>query len=103
MSYNITGIGSNSTGLLSFIQGVNTHLMFGWLGIMLLIGISVILFMSFMITMGEIKRVIVATTFLTFVIAVFFKMMSLIPNSAMFICLILAAGAVAFSFMGANE
>ena len=103
MSYNITGIGQNTTGLLTFIQGVNNNLMFGWLGTLLLMAITVILFTSFMVTLGEVRRVVVATTFLSFIFALLLRMMSLIPNLVMFISLILAAGAIAFSFMTKDD
>ena len=103
MTYNVTEMATNTTGILTFVQNVNDTLMFGWFGIMLLAAITIIMFMAFMVTIGEIKRAAIATMFLSFIFSIFLKMMSLVPNSVMFITLILLAVSIAFSFMGKDD
>ena len=51
MSYNLTNMSQNVTGLLSLTQSVNDTLMFGWLGSLFLIGITVVIFTSFIFIM----------------------------------------------------
>ena len=98
MTYNLTGIGENSTGLLGFMQGVNSTLMLGWLGILMLIAIVMICFMAFMTATGDVKKAVGASSFVGFGSAIFLKAMSLIPDLALFICLVAFAGSIAFSF-----
>ncbi len=86
---------SNATSLLGFVQGVNNELMFGWLGTMVLIGISIIAFMAFMASTNDSSKAMVATTFLAFGFAVMLRSMSLIPNLVLYITLIMTAGTLA--------
>ena len=98
MSWNLSYIASNTTGILSFIQGVNTVLMQGWLGVLLLIAITVICFMAFMVSTNDVRKSIIGSSFIAFGLSLFLKAMSLVPNLAIFICLIAAAASVAWSF-----
>lgn len=97
-AYNLTNLTQNTTGLLSLTQNVNNTLMFGWLGTLLLIGLAVVYFMSFLFTTGDTKRSIAATGFLSFVTALFLKIIGLIPDIALYIALVLAAASLAFSW-----
>ena len=56
--------------------------------------------MAFMTATGDAKKAIGASSFIGFGSAIFLKAMSLIPNLAMFLCLICFALAIAFSFVG---
>jgi len=94
--YNMTSLGSNSSGILGFVQGVNSELVGGYLGIMILIMLSVLMFMAFMGRTGDVKKSIIGTSFLAFGISLFMAALSLIPNLAIFICLIMAGLSVAF-------
>ena len=94
--YNITSIGQNSSGILGFVQGINSELVGGFLGIMILIMLAVLMFMAFMGRTGDVKKSIIGTTFLSFGLSLFLAALNLIPNLAIFICLILAALSVAF-------
>lgn len=100
MTYNLTAIGSNTTGLLGFIQGVNSTLMFGWLGILMLMAITTICFIAFMTTTQDARRAIGASSFVAFGSSIFLRAMGLIPDLALFIALVCSAAAIAFSFMG---
>jgi len=96
--YNLTMIANNTTGIFSFVQGVNDVLMFGWLGIMMLIVITIVAFMSFMVSTNDVRKSIIASTFIAFGMSLFLKALGMIPNRAIFVCLILAAISVAWSF-----
>ena len=96
--YNLTAISSNSTGLLGMTQGVNSVLMGNSLGVLLLIGIATILFMSFQFRTGDPAKSMAATAFLTFGLSLFLWGAGLIPPLAMFITLSGSAAALAFTF-----
>ena len=98
MVYNLTGIVENTTGMLSFTQGVNNELMGGWLGIIFLIGLSVVLFGSFMFTTNDTKKSVAATSFLCFGIAFLFRMIDFVGDTTLFVCLIGCAAAIAFTW-----
>lgn len=89
---------SNSSGMLDFIQAVNEHLMFNWLGVIFLVAIVVICFMAFFTATNDVRKAVMASSFIGFGMCLFLKAMSLIPNLAVFICLIIAAISVAWSF-----
>jgi len=96
LTYNLTSITSNSTNIVGFIQGVNQELMLGFLGIMILIGITVITLIAFIQATGDTNKAVAASAFIAFGLALFLKMLDLIPNAALFITLVLAGGAIAF-------
>jgi len=99
MVYNITGIVSgNETTLLTLIQGVNTNLMDGWLGILFLIGISIVFFISIVFTTNDPGKAAIATSFISFSLALSMLAFELIPPLALFITLILTATMVAISW-----
>ena len=98
MSYNMSAIAGNNSGMLGFIKGVNTVLMFGWLGILFLLIITFISFMAFMVTTNDVRKSFMATTFIGFGLSLLLRAMSLVPDLAVFVCLVGAAVSVAWSF-----
>lgn len=98
MAYNLTAIATNTTGMLGFTQAVNNELMFGYLGVMLLIGIVGVLFMSFMFSTNDVSKSVAATGFIAMGLSFLLRALSLIPNLAMFITLIGAGAAIAFTW-----
>jgi len=98
MVYNLTGIVSNSGGILSLTQGVNTVLMGGWFGTLILLGLTVVFFTSFMFTTNDTNKSIAATAFISFTLAILLRVMVLISDLTLIITLIAAAGALAVSF-----
>lgn len=98
MSYNLTNISQNTTGLLSLTQNVNDTLMFGWLGTMFLIGVTVVIFTSFIFTTNDVKRSVAGTAFLSFSMALFLRAVSLVPDLAVYVTLVCAGLALAFSW-----
>lgn len=71
MSYNLTQVTVNGTGLLEFTQGVNTELMFGLLGTLLLLMIGSVFLIVFYKSTEDIKKSISATTIILFVLIVY--------------------------------
>lgn len=101
MANNLTAIvAGNETSMLTFIQGVNTELMAGWLGVLFLIGISLVLFISFIFKFEDFMKALSATSFISFTLALGLIAIDLLPNLALFIPLIGAAISIAFSWRG---
>lgn len=98
MSYNLTNMSSNITGILSLTQNVNDTLMFGWLGSLFLMGVGVVILTSLIFTTNDVKRSIAATTFICFGLALFLRAVDLVPDLAIFITLILCAASLAFAW-----
>ncbi len=97
MTYNLSIIAENSTtGLLGFTQGTSSVLLNDGLGILLLVGISAILFIGFMRTTGSFEKTIMATSFIAFVLSVLLRLMSLVTTPVMITCLVLAAICIGF-------
>ena len=98
--YNLTGIignGSNAS-MLTFTQGVNTYLLFGWLGALVLLGLSVVLFTSFMFTTNDVNKALIGTSFIAFVMSLSFRALDLLPNLGVFVCLIILALSLAITW-----
>lgn len=98
MSYNITAISANTTGVLSMTQNVNNVLMFGWLGVLFLIGLTVIIFSTFIFVTQDTKKSVAATAFISSVLSILLRMGDLVPDLAVYITIISAAIALAFSW-----
>ena len=97
--YNLTGIASNASSIVGFIVGVNNELMFGWMGITFLIGISIILFTSFLYSTQDAHKAFGATGFISFALSLIMMAMGLINNPlVLFITLSVCAGAIAVGF-----
>lgn len=97
MTYNLTSITSNST-TLGFVQGVNDTLMFGWLGTFFLIGVCIIIYMAFVSATNDTNRSIAGTSFLAFGLALILRASSLIGDLTLYITLIIAGAAIAFTW-----
>jgi len=88
-------VAGNETGLLTFIQGVNTELMGGWLGAMFLIGITIVLFTSFIFTTNDMGKSVSAASFIAFTLALSLTAMDLLNPLGLFITLIIAGISIA--------
>ena len=99
VGYNLTGVADNITSVSSLMQGVNDTLLGGWFGSMFLIGLFAVLFSSFMFTTGgDVTKSMNGSLFMAFVAAVFLRALSLVPNLAIYICLIGLAISLAFTW-----
>ena len=94
--YNLTSIvAGNETGLLSFVQGINTVLMDGWLGAIFLIGIFIVRITSFIFTTNDVGKSVTASSFISFTLAISLTALELLSPTGLFITLIIAAISVA--------
>lgn len=96
MPYNLTNIG-NVSNYTAFTQNVNTGLMFGWLGILILFIIGSVSFIAFIYKTKDIGASLSATFFILFGFSLFLRAYSLIPDIALFILLIATAFSVGFT------
>ena len=98
MPYNLSDMMSNSTGIVEFTQGINEHLMNNTFGILLLFSLSMIVLLSYFQATGDIKKSMVASSFVAFGLSLFFRALSLIPDKAFFVILIGCAAIIAFAW-----
>jgi hypothetical protein len=89
---------TNITGMLDLVQRVNSDLMFGWFGILILIAIGLILFTSFIAKENDIGKALTGTLFILFVLGLSLRALSLIPDLAIFVLLIGAALVIAVTW-----
>lgn len=91
MVYNLTAI-ANSSGIVSLFQLVNDELMRGQFGIMILISVWIISFMSFVVvTGGDGIKAMATSSFLSFIICIFLRSMKIVPDLAILITLVMTA------------
>lgn len=88
MAYNMTEVVGNVTGFLDLVQNTNHYLMNDYLGLILLIGLSVVIFGGFMWSTNNLPQSFAATMFLGFGLALLLDAMNLAPTIAVFIYLI---------------
>ena len=95
--YNLTTVG-NFTSILGMTQNVNTYLMGGWLGTLILLGLYAIIFISSMYTTGDMHKAVATASFIGFVLSLALSGLGLIPPFAIFLTLIGAGIGVATLF-----
>lgn len=96
MSYNLTLVSAaDNATMLTFTQGVNTNLMGGMLGALLLIGIAAIIFISINLTTRDIGKAFAGTSFICFMLALPLVALELLHPIGLFITLIGTAVSVA--------
>lgn len=88
MSYNLTGMSGNVTGLLSLFQVVNSELMFGWLGVCILFAATSIALITFLWATNDAGKSFIASTFISFTLSILLRAVDLVPDLAIFISLI---------------
>jgi len=87
-AFNLTSINS-SGGILTFTQGVNDVLLGGWMGAMLLIGITIIVFTSVMFTTNDPKKAMIVASFGAFSLSIPLVALGLLHNLGIYISLVL--------------
>ena len=100
ITYNLTLVAGNSTTFLGYIQGVNSELMRGWLGILILLSLFFIVFIAFMQSTGNTSKSLAGASFIAFGLAIMLKILGLIPNLALFITLIAAGACIGLIWKG---
>lgn len=89
MTYNMTSIMSgNETSLLTFVQGVNTVLMGGMLGNLLMIGLFMIIFIAIISTTNDFAKALTVSCFISFILSLSLLALNLINPLVLFITLI---------------
>lgn len=91
MPYNLSAVVGNATGGASLTQNVNSELVFGWLGVMLLLGITAVFFMAFYYRTGDIKVSMGSASWICLTFSILFRALGIITNLVVFILIILAA------------
>ncbi len=96
LPYNLTLMG-NSTGLLALVQLVNTELMKGWLGIMMLFMVAGISMIAFLASTNDAGKSFAATGFISLGVALLLRVASLVSDLALLIVVVVCAGAIAMA------
>jgi len=96
--YNLSNITSGNTTLLTFTAGVNNELMHGLFGILLLVGLWVVIFISIMVSSNDAVKATLTSSFIAFLLAFSLAAIGLVPQLAVFIPLIVTAITVAISW-----
>jgi len=95
--YNLSGIAQNTTGIASFVVGVNDQLMFGWLGNLFLMIIFVVALISFLVGTNDAGKAFIGSSFIAWVSSLLLVAAGLVDAQVMFVCLALLAGSVAIN------
>ena len=94
--YNLTKIvAGNDTGLLTLVQGVNTELMNGLLGVMFLIGVSIVMLIAFILTTNDVGKSVSSIAFIAFSLAVSLTAIELMSPLGLLATLIIAGISIA--------
>lgn len=92
--YNISQV-ANSSGVLEFVQNVNSLLMDNWYGTLILIAIFGILLIAFLTKTNNARIAFAASSFICFGLSIFLRTLELVPSKTLFIFLSMAAFSVA--------
>lgn len=89
--FNMTAVADNSTSLLGLMQSVNTNLAEGYLGIVILIIVFTTLLLNMTYTTNDIRRALIASSTISFAVALMLRAGDLIPDVVLYIALITMA------------
>lgn len=95
MTYNLANISNHTTGVATLVQGVNSELMFGHLGTLLLLMAAAIIYIGFQAASGDTGKSLPATAWITTGLALLLRIMNLLPDLVLFIVIVLSAGTLA--------
>ena len=97
--YNLSAImDSNQSGLLDFVTDVNSVLMYGWLGDLFLMGLTIILFTSFWLSTADISKSTMGTFFIVFVLSISMVALGLVHSMTPFIAGTFLVLGIVFSY-----
>lgn len=97
MPYNLSGIAQNITSPVDLAQGINTQLMHGYQGIIWLVIIWAIAFISFTASTNKPIKSMAASSFIAFGFSIMLYIIELVPEIAIFITLLATSMSLAFS------
>jgi len=99
MTYNLTNITqANQTTILTFTQGVNNVLMHGMLGVLILIGLWAVVFISVMVSSNDAVKASLTSGFVAFALAISLFALGLVPQLAIFIPILVVGMTLALSW-----
>lgn len=96
MSYNLSYV-ANSSGMVQFMQRINSELMKGYFGVSILLTFAAISFIAFMTATNNRGKSFIGAAMISFVMCMFLRALELVPNFAFYVCLIIAALSVGFA------
>lgn len=96
MPYNLTLV--NGSGLLPLVQTVNTNLMEGWFGTLMLIALFAIFFMTLNTRLQDPTRAFSMAALVCAVVALPLRTLGLTSDVALFVCWGLAVGSMVLVF-----
>ena len=92
--YNLTQVGeANNT--LEFVQNINTTLMAGWFGVMILGVLFLITFLAFLAQTGQPMRSLTGAGFIGMGFSILLFLLGLIPLIAVYIMIVILAVGIA--------
>lgn len=100
MPYNLTLI--NSTGMVSLVQTINSNLMFHWFGSLAMVAFWTIVYMSISKDSDSVSRDFSIASFMTFILALLLRALSLVPDVVIFIPLFVTLAATITYFIRSN-
>ena len=92
--YNLTNI-SNTTSFLGFYQNLNTQVMDGWFGTLILVMLFSIFFLSITATTGNATKGVAASSFISALISIAFVTIGLCSSLPVFVFFIMFGGSLA--------
>lgn len=98
MVYNLSIIADNSTSLLGFTQGVNNVLLDGWLGVLILVGLTLVFFTSYVFVTknDDFIKAASGALFMSFLFSILLWAMGLLSTFIVLVVLILFSGTLPF-------
>jgi len=84
---------------VELVKNVNSYLVNDTLGVMFLVGLSVIMFLGFYYRSGKVLKSFQATTYLSFILAVFLGILGMVPNIVLYSTLLLAGISLALTYI----
>ena len=93
--YNLTLMG-NSTGIVGLMQKVNTELMNGYFGVLLILSIWIMAVMGFMVSTAHAGKSMAAASYISFVLCVLLRILDVVSDITLYVTLAITALATAF-------
>lgn len=99
MAYNLTLVTDNSTSMLGLFQSVNTNILYDSFGIVILLAISVIIFLSYLKATEDVSKAVMATSWVSVIACILLMAINLIANiKVLIITVVIAAISLAFTW-----
>lgn len=96
-AYNLSLI--NGTGLVPFLQTINTNLMFGWFGNFALIALFTFFLIGFVTYTNDFKKSVGYASLIIAIMSIFFRGLELVGDSTVFISWVIVAIVTAVLFL----